>query len=113
MSQTFSGPIPQAEDLHKYTGDQQERILRMAEAPRTDESERRTMITQAGISSNRRASVIQPVLFLICVGTSAFFFWNDKEIAGAVFLGYPVLSFLSGVRWNLSRRRRTKTEDEV
>jgi hypothetical protein len=105
FGESFSGPVPRAKDLHQYTPEQQERILRMAEAPRTDESARRTRVVDAGITSNRRSSIIQPILFAGCVTCSAVSFWCfENDLAGLVFLSYPVLGFLSGVRWNLSRR---------
>jgi hypothetical protein len=81
----------------------------MAEAPRTDESERRSRVVQAGIDSNKRSSYIQPILFLVCLGCSAASFWvYENNIAGGIFLSYPVLNFLSGVRWNWTRRSSKK-----
>ncbi|GAA1915400.1 hypothetical protein GCM10009775_04860 [Microbacterium aoyamense] len=89
--------------------------MRMAEAPRTDESKRRDLVVQAGIDSNKRSAIIQPALFVICLAGSAVSFWVfQNNIAGTVFLSYPVLNFLAGVRWNLSRRgKETKQEDEI
>jgi len=115
IGESFSGPVPQAKDLLEYTPEQQERILRMAEAPRTDESARRDRVVDAGIASNKRSAFIQPALFVVCLALSAVSFWVfNNAFAGSVFLGYPVLNFLAGVRWNWRRSgSATKPEDEV
>lgn len=115
IGESFSGPVPQAKDLLEYTPEQQERILRMAEAPRTDESARRDRVVDAGIASNKRSAFIQPTLFVLCLALSAVSFWVfNNAFAGSVFLGYPVLNFLAGVRWNWRRGgSATKPEDEV
>ena len=85
----------------------------MAESSRTDESDRRTKVVDASIATNKRSSFIQPVLFSLCVACSALSFWLFQQpIAGGVFLSYPVLNFLAGVRWNWRRRDGSKKPPE-
>ena len=78
----------------------------MAEAPRTDESARRDRVTDAGIASSKRSATVQPALFIVCLAGTAVSAWVFKQYwVAALFLSYPVLLFLSGLRWNFRRRR--------
>lgn len=112
LSEAFSGPIPQAKDLAEYPPAIQERILRMAEAPRTDESERRTLTIRAGIEQARRSTWVQVSLFGVCLTLSTISFWVFKDwIAGGVFIGLPVLNFIAGIRWNIRRGKRPPDDE--
>lgn len=91
---SFSGPIPEAEDLYKYSADHQERILRLAESGTTDESARRDRVTDAQIAQSNRSQWITPALLVGFGGAAFYFFATGLPLAGVAFLAMPVLRFL-------------------
>ena len=66
----------------------QERIVRMAEAPRTDESRRRDQITAAQTSVIKRAQWIQAADFFACIGALTLDgvrpFWREVLITRVI-----------------------------
>lgn len=86
-----SGPIPGAADLYEYREDHQERILRMAESSRTDESVRRDRVVEAQITVSRRGQVIQAAMLLGCIAATAVSLWVFNSPWGTAFLGLPVM----------------------
>lgn len=86
-----SGPIPNAADLYAYTEDHQERILRMAESSRTDESARRDQVVKAQVVVSKRGQWIQSAMLLGCIAAAAISFWVFDTGWGALFLGLPVM----------------------
>lgn len=86
-----SGPIPSAPDLYEYTEQHQERILRMAESSRTDESARRDQVVEAQVIVSKRGQAIQAVVMVTCIGAAAVSFWVFTNPWGVAFLGLPVM----------------------
>jgi len=97
MLVSSSGPIPSAVDLYEYTPDHQERIMRMAEAPRTDESQRRSALTNAQVSVVKRAQWLQAFLFAGCIAATAVSLWVFRQPLGVVFLGLPAVQGLNAL----------------
>lgn len=92
---SVSGPIPSPEMLKRYEHEQQERILRMAEATTTDESARRDQLQTAQIRLARNAQWITPALMLVSFAAALFCFAALRNtIAGALFLAFPVARLL-------------------
>lgn len=90
-----SGPIPAAEDLYGYSPAHQERILRMAEAPTTDESARRDLIVAARIEQSKRAQWVTPTMLFICIAAALVTFGAfENTVGGMAFLALPLLRFL-------------------
>lgn len=92
-----SGPVPSPGELYQYSGEHQERIIRMAEAPRTDESLRRTTLVDAQTQVIKRAQWIQAVVFISCIGATAVSLWVFHEPLGAIFLGPPVIQGVNSI----------------
>lgn len=86
-----SGPIPGASDLYAYTSDHQERILRMAESSRTDESGRRDEVVKAQVVVSQRGQLIQAAMMFGCIAAAAVSFWIFSTPWGLSFLGLPVM----------------------
>lgn len=97
MLVSSSGPIPNPRDLYSYTPEHQERILRMAEAPRTDESERRSMLASVQKTVIKRSQWIQAIIFGACIVATAVSLWIFHEALGVVFLGPPVIQGIGTV----------------
>ena len=107
--QITSGPIPRAADLYEYTTEHQERILRMSEAPTTDESRRRDEVTQARIAQSKSAQWLTPAMLFACVACALVTFgWFRNTIGGVAFLALPVFKFLGAyaVTFSMSGKRR-------
>jgi hypothetical protein len=92
-----SGPVPNAVDFYQYNADDRERLMRMAEAPRTDESDRRTMLAQAQTVVIKRAQWIQAALFGGCIAAAAVSFWIFDTGWGGLFLGLPVMQGIGAI----------------
>jgi hypothetical protein len=92
-----SGPVPAAGDLYAYTPEHQDRIIRMAEAPRTDESRRRSILTDAQAIVVKRAQLIQAGLFVTCIASTAVSLWVFSEPLGVIFLSVPVMQGIGSV----------------
>lgn len=107
----FSGPLPEAEDLYKYSEPHQERILRLAEAGTVDESARRDRVVDAQIKQSNRAQFITPAMLVAFGGAAFYFFSNGQLVAGSLFLAMPVLRFL-GTFVSAFAIRRNKGEGQ-
>ncbi|GAB6859092.1 hypothetical protein JCM13591A_31970 [Microbacterium xylanilyticum] len=108
----FSGPLPESDDLYKYTPDHQERIFRIAEASSSDESARRDRVTDAQIKQSNRAQWITPVLLVGFGGAAATFYALGQPWAGLAFLAMPVLRFLGTFVSAFAIRRDRKSDDD-
>lgn len=86
-----SGPIPNAADFYSYDPQHQERILRMAESSRTDESTRRDQVVAAQIVVSKRGQLIQGAMLVGCIAAAAVSFWVFQNSWGVSFLGLPVM----------------------
>ena len=86
-----SGPIADAESFYQYKPEHQERLIRMAEAPRTDESRRRDHMVEAQTSLIKRAQWIQTLMLGSCIGLAAVSFWVFSQPWGGFFLTLPVM----------------------
>lgn len=106
-AQSTSGPIPSSEDLYSYTPEHQERILRMAEGPTSDESERRDRIVDARIAQSARTLWITPLLMLSSFGAAIYSFaMIENNIAGLAFLAVPVFKFVGSFAATFSMKSK-------
>jgi len=71
--------------------------MRMAEAPRTDESQRRSALTNAQVSVVKRAQWLQAFLFAGCIAATAVSLWVFRQPLGVVFLGLPAVQGLNAL----------------
>lgn len=112
-SSSFTGPLPPAEELHKYDDDERERILRMAEAYTTDESARRNDIVTSSTKVAERQQWLIPGLltlaFVFSLGSYALF--QNVYLSG-LFLTYPVMQVIGSTVRGSVRARRSKSADE-
>lgn len=92
-----SGPIADAENFYQYTPEHQERLIRMAEGPRTDESARRDRLVAAQTIVIKRGQWIQATLFGASFAAAAVSFWGFHEPWGATFLSLPVMQAIGSI----------------
>lgn len=94
-SSSYSGAVPQAPDFYEYEEADRERILRMSEATRTDESKRRDKIVDAQTKLAHSSFWVTTSLVVLFAGLSLFSFAVlQNNIAGGIFLSIPVFRFL-------------------
>ncbi|MCI9856785.1 hypothetical protein [Microbacterium proteolyticum] len=110
---SYSGPLPEADELYKYTESHQERIFGIAESFSTDESGRRDRIADAQIAQSNRAQWITPVLLILFGSAAVVFFAVGNTLAGIAFLAMPVLRFLGTFISSFALRREGKKEDSA
>lgn len=109
---SYSGPLPEAEELYKYSEPHQERIFRIAESFSTDESGRRDRIADAQIAQSNRAQFITPALLILFGAGAVVFFALNNPVAGLALLAMPVLRLLGTFISSFALRREGKKEDE-
>jgi len=110
---SYSGPLPEADELYKYEEPHQERIFRIAESFSTDESGRRDRIADAQIAQSNRAQWITPALLVLFGSAAVVFFALGNTVAGVAFLAMPVLRFLGTFISSFALRREGKKEDST
>jgi hypothetical protein len=109
----ISGPIPAADELAKYTPDQQERIMRGYEATTTDESARRTAVVDAQIELAKKSIWVTPAVWggsmvaaLVAEGV-----FNSTPLA-ITFVGAAVARSVFGWAASYSLSRRNSDDEE-
>lgn len=106
-----SGPLPDSDELYKYTPEHQERIFRIAEAPTSDESKRRDKAVDATVKHADVTLWLTPALLILFGGASfAAFAWLQNNVAGVTFLAIPVLRFLGSFVSSFSMRSKGATD---
>lgn len=94
-SSSYSGAVPQAPDFYQYEEADRERILRMSEATRTDESKRRDKIVDAQTKLAHRSFWATTGFVVLFAGLAMYSFAVlQNNIAGGIFLSIPVFRFL-------------------
>lgn len=115
MMSSTGGPVPVAEDLHKYAPDERERIWRMAEAFSTDESKRRDVVSHESVVVTKREQVLKPALLIVAFGfASVTYALFDNVVLSVSFLSVPVMQVIgSTVRSSVRARQpqRSKPDD--
>lgn len=104
-----SGPIPSSQELYLYSEDHQERILRMAESSRTDESHRRDKVVNSQTRIAWAALWIQSLLVMACVGGSVWLFWVTQSPYSFLLIGIPVMQAIAQL--GKSARRRSSNNE--
>lgn len=109
--ESFSGHLPHPDHWDRYGPEWHERIVRMAEAPTTDESARRDRLVNAEVAEapkSRRAAFALVALCLIAalIAEGAF----DSTVLACAFVALPVMKVASDL---IPARRQKGTEDEA
>lgn len=115
-TRSFSGPLPPADELNKYSSDHQERIFRIAEAFTVDESKRRDRVTS---SVTRTAAInvwVTPALYVFTVlAAVGLIVWQPNWIGvwgAAALMSVPVLRSIGAFFSRFRRARREVAEPE-
>lgn len=114
LSSSYSGPIPDPQQLYGYNEADRERIFRMSEAHTTDESARRDRIVGAMVRESVSGQWFFAVLFtlMIVAAMLAMWFFQNPWFAG-LFVAGSLVSALPGLLGSSSRARKSRGSSEV